>query len=187
MAQFSIAFGITMRNEGGYANNPNDSGGETYMGIARNFWPKWSGWAAVDAAVAANPGAINAALGANANVQALVQSFYKSNFWNTESLDNINDQQVANQLFDTAVNMGTGIASAFLQEGVNTITPNTLVVDRVIGPQSIAAANAVNAQALYNAICALRKARYQAIIAANPSQAMFANSWYSRMPPYVNS
>lgn len=37
MAIFNSAFKITMGNEGGYANNPDDSGGETYAGIARNF------------------------------------------------------------------------------------------------------------------------------------------------------
>lgn len=118
MAQFNPAFQITMGNEGGYANNPNDRGGETYKGVAKNFWPNWSGWPIVDGIIATKPPSINQALNNNAQLQTLVLSFYKANFWDTESLDNINDQQVANQLFDTAVNMGTGIASKFLQQGV---------------------------------------------------------------------
>jgi len=184
MAQFNPAFQITMGNEGGYANNPNDHGGETYKGIAKNYWPNWSGWAIVDGTIATHPPSINQALNGNAQLQTQVLSFYKANFWNTESLDNITDQQVANQLFDIAVNMGTGTASKFLQQAVNTLSPNKLTVDGQIGPLSIAAANAENAEDLYNAICQLRRAKYEAIIQNNPSQQQFANSWYSRITPY---
>ena len=48
MAKFQIAEAITGRNEGGYANNSADTGGETYAGIARNYWPKWQGWKYID-------------------------------------------------------------------------------------------------------------------------------------------
>lgn len=44
MADFKIAFDITNKTEAGYANNPDDSGGETYAGISRNNWPYWEGW-----------------------------------------------------------------------------------------------------------------------------------------------
>ncbi len=184
MAQFDPAYAITMRNEGGYANNPSDHGGETYKGIAINFWPNWHGWPIVHSIAATHPASLNAALAANADLQQMVQSFYKANFWDTESLDNVNDQQVANQLFDIAVNMGTGTASKFLQQAVNALSPGKLDVDGQIGPLSIAAANAADPEDLYNAICQLRRARYEAIIQANPSQQQFANSWFSRITPY---
>lgn len=187
MAIFKQAFAITMSNEGGYSNNPNDRGGETWKGVARKFWPKWTGWAIVDQIKSGHPVQLNAALFADPNLQLLVLSFYKANFWDTESLDSLNSQQIANQLFDTAVNMGTGITSKFLQKAVNTITPNSLVVDGQIGPKTIAAANALSSETLYNAISTLRKQRYEQIIAANPSQAIFKNSWFSRIKPYANA
>ena len=31
----------TLETEGGYVNDPSDSGGETYCGIARNSNPNW--------------------------------------------------------------------------------------------------------------------------------------------------
>jgi lysozyme family protein len=40
MTDFNQAFKITMNNEGGFSDNVNDRGGETWRGIARNFWPK---------------------------------------------------------------------------------------------------------------------------------------------------
>jgi len=185
MAQFDPAFDITMRYEGGYANNPSDHGGETYKGIAIKFWPNWPGWPIVHGIIATHPASLNAALAANADLQQMIKSFYKANFWDTESLDNVNDQQTANQLFDIAVNMGTGRAAKFMQEAVNMLTPGQLTVDGQIGQLSIAAVNNADKQALYTAIGNLRKAKYDAIIAADPSQKQFANSWYSRITPYV--
>jgi len=185
MAQFDEAYKITMRFEGGYANNPHDNGGETYKGIARNFWPNWHGWPIVHSIIATKPASLNTALAANAELQAMVLSFYKANFWDTESLDSIHDQQIGNQLFDIAVNMGTGTASKFLQQGVNKVSPTAaLVVDGQVGPHTIAAANSVSAHALHDAINDLRKAKYEAIIAHDPSQAQFRNSWFSRLTPY---
>jgi lysozyme family protein len=39
---------IVMKYEGGYVNHPNDLGGETYKGIARNAHPNWEGWKFID-------------------------------------------------------------------------------------------------------------------------------------------
>ncbi len=191
MAQFNKAFAITMKNEGGYANNPNDHGGETWRGIARKFWSLWHGWTIVDQIKATMaPGAkvsvLNTALAANGNLEELVLSFYKTNFWDTEQLDLFNDQAIANQLFDIAVNMGTKTASTLLQEAANTLTENKLIVDGIIGKNSIATVNALGAEQLYNALCKFRKEKYEHIIANNPSQAVFRNSWFSRITPYNN-
>jgi type VI secretion system secreted protein VgrG len=38
---FLKAFNTTMTFEGGYANDPDDAGGETYMGISRRYHPDW--------------------------------------------------------------------------------------------------------------------------------------------------
>ena len=37
MAEFETAYYLTNKIEGGYANDQDDKGGETYRGIARNF------------------------------------------------------------------------------------------------------------------------------------------------------
>ncbi|KAA5532148.1 hypothetical protein F0919_15215 [Taibaiella lutea] len=184
MADFLPAFNITMENEGGYANNPNDSGGETWRGIARNYWPKWSGWPIVDQIVATNPPDLNQALFADASLNTMVEQFYQQNFWDTESLSDINCQQTANQLFDIAVNMGNSTAGKILQEAINTLAANPVSVDGMVGPLTIQAANSLNDEALYNAVCSLRKQKYESIIAANPSQAVFENSWFSRITPW---
>ena len=47
MANFNQAFKKVMSAEGGYVNDPDDPGGETYKGVARKMNPRWSGWAIV--------------------------------------------------------------------------------------------------------------------------------------------
>ena len=37
-----------MKHEGGYVFDPDDSGGETYKGVARKFHSKWEGWSKID-------------------------------------------------------------------------------------------------------------------------------------------
>lgn len=48
MADFKTAYDITSGLEGGYVNDTNDLGQETYKGISRRFWPHWDGWQHID-------------------------------------------------------------------------------------------------------------------------------------------
>ena len=48
MASFGEAFEHTMGMEGGYANDPQDVGGETFMGVSRVYNPGWYGWTIID-------------------------------------------------------------------------------------------------------------------------------------------
>ena len=38
----------TLKYEGGYVNDKDDRGGETYRGVSRRYHPNWSGWKIVD-------------------------------------------------------------------------------------------------------------------------------------------
>ena len=44
----------------------------------------------------------------------MVESFYRENFWNKIGGDNLDNQDLANQCYDTAVNMGVGEALKLL-------------------------------------------------------------------------
>lgn len=48
MANFDKEFEKVVFVEGGYVNDPDDAGGETYLGISRKNNPKWSGWISID-------------------------------------------------------------------------------------------------------------------------------------------
>ena len=104
MANYRSAILKVLLTEGGYANDPDDSGGETYKGIARNFWPRWSGWVIID--IAKKQHGYELALNRNMQLNDDVIAFYKVNFWDKVGGDFIIDQSIANDLVDAAVNEG---------------------------------------------------------------------------------
>lgn len=178
MASFKIAHKRTERFEGGYANDPLDSGGQTWRGLARNYNPKWKGWKIVDEILALKPKDKNKALYSHKELNELVDAYYEANYWDCINLDYIASQEVANSLFDISVNMGSGRAAKFLQQSLN------VLVDGKIGPKTIGAANSMDAKVLYDKINALRAEKYNQIIANNPSQEKFRKSWFSRIKPF---
>jgi lysozyme family protein len=134
MADFKIAYDKTMVNEGEYANVQGDPGGETWKGIARNFWPGWEGWELVDSWKGIEK--LNLIQCRKDTIlETYVQSFYKQQFWNRFLGDQIINQEVANELFDIAVNMGVSKAVTFLQSSLS-IFQNALIVviDGSFGP-----------------------------------------------------
>lgn len=179
MAKYEIAESITGRNEGLYANNPADRGGETYAGIARNFWPNWKGWAIIDQIkkdFGTSAAIINKHAKQNTTLHALISDFYKQNFWDTLSLDKFDDQQLANTVYDFGVNSGTGRAAKFLQEAVG------VAQDGKIGPQTLEAVNRLDAEVTHNKFNKAREDFYRSIAKGN--QAQFLRSWLSRLHPY---
>lgn len=180
MAKFEIAEHITGRNEGLYANHKDDRGGETIQGIARNFWPNWKGWVTIDrikATMGKSAAIINANTKNDQEFQKLVTDFYKSNFWDVNSLDNFSDQQLANSVYDFGVNSGTGRAAKFLQEIIG------VLVDGQIGPKTLSKLNSLPAKEVHVAYNAKRELFYKGL-AKNPTQAKFLKSWLSRLKPY---
>jgi lysozyme family protein len=107
MADFEKAYSRTGKFEGGYVNDPDDSGGETYHGIARKFHPTWPGWKIVDEQKKKSNFPKNLKDRRN-ELLPLEKVFYKKEFWDKVWGDSIKDQRVANDMYDTAVNMGVG-------------------------------------------------------------------------------
>lgn len=186
MAQFEIAHKRTALNEGLYANNPSDTGGETWAGISRKNWPKWDGWAIIDA-IKRDHGKtttiINKFGGSNQILAGKVSEFYKTNFWYPLSLQYVNDQQLANNVYDFGVNAGVSAAAKRLQRAANSVCGN-IEVDGDIGSATLGLVNKLNAKSVYDAFNNLRAEFYNNIIAKNPSQAQFRKSWFSRIVPY---
>lgn len=106
MANFDEAYQRTLKFEGGWVNDNNDSGKETYKGISRVYEKNWEGWKIVDAYKKKPNFPKN--LEADKKLQELVKSCYRKNYWNVIWGDKIRNQKVANDLYDTAVNMGVG-------------------------------------------------------------------------------
>lgn len=197
MADFKLAEAITGGNEGGYANNPNDNGGETYAGIARKFWPSWGGWANIDLYKRQYTGLShdlkskytlskwvnNSANVISEGVKTLVSDFYKEQFWDTLKLDLFKDQQLANTVYDFGVNSGTARAAKTLQSSINAVSKIGISVDGSIGINTISALNSVNQKSVYEYYNKMRESFYQGL-AKSPTQTQFLKSWLSRLKPY---
>lgn len=115
--------------EGGYVNDPSDSGGETKYGITK---------------------AVAIANGYNGEMKLLPYSFafeiYSKRYWDSMNLDEVEKlaPKIAEELCDTGVNMGVKRAAIFLQRCLNVLN-NTgsaysdIVVDGDIGKKSLSA------------------------------------------------
>ena len=113
--------------EGGYVNDTYDSGGKTKYGITQ---------------------AVARANGYRGNMRDLsmakAKDIYIKKYWDKLKLDKIVGYapQVAEELFDTAVNMGTGRAGRFLQRSLNVFDSKAnLTVDGAVGPKTIRVLN----------------------------------------------
>lgn len=172
MANFIQAFQKTITNEGGYVNDPDDPGGETYKGIARKMHSKWEGWTTVDLLKrqAGFPGNIEQ----DAEIREQVGMFYLVNFWNKIKGDEINNQEIAESIFDFAVNAGASTSAALAQLVVKTKT------DGVIGPQTIDAINAFNSAHFLAAFTVAKIARYVTIVKKRPTSRKYFYGWILR-------
>lgn len=184
MAEFIQGYLRTKGNEGGYANDINDRGGETLGGISRNNWPKWTGWVLVDAHRNQFPTDIHnpknwkivdSILQSEPRLVPLTESFYKANFWDDIEGDTIHSQEVANILFDWAVNSGEGSPARVIQNIVGAKP------DGDIGPKTAAKINAYPAQeALPKLLRSERIKAIKVIVQNNPSQRVFMDTWLHR-------
>ena len=172
MALFEPALQKTLLNEGGYVNDPADPGGETYKGVARNIFSKWDGWQIVDSLK--QQSGFPSSLDKNADLQNKVHGFYKTNFWDRVSGDEITDQEVAFSIFDFAVNTGVGTSAILAQHVVNA-TP-----DGVIGNNTIKDINGMDAEFFLAAFTVAKVVRYVGIVNKRPASRKYFFGWISR-------
>lgn len=160
MARLEPALEYVLSHEGWYANNPKDPGGETWRGIARRFWPTWVGWQLIDAAKS-EPGFPNS-LRARADLQKLVEDFYRQNFW-PALYDQVENQNIATRLFDFGVNADLRVAVRAMQESVKPFVAGPIVVDGKFGNQTLGAINSIEPERLAKEFRARKTLHYAAV------------------------
>jgi len=132
VSHFENEFARVIGIEGKYANNPNDSGGETMYGItvavARRH--KYTG-RMIDMPL------------------SIAHSIYRADYWDRVRLEDVAllSPKIAGELFDSGINCGTGRSGQWLQVALNafnlrgTLYPD-IDVDGDVGRGTIAAYNA---------------------------------------------
>jgi lysozyme family protein len=128
---FEVAVERLLRHEGGYSNDPRDNGGETYKGVSRRWFPKWRGWDINDRSNKLN-------LDHNHQLQQEVKNFYYAYFWVPIRAYEVENDFIADMLFNFAVNMGKKVIVKKTQRILR------VTQDGVIGPKTIQALNSIN-------------------------------------------
>lgn len=188
MAMFNEAYEITLSHEGGYSNDSDDAGGETYKGISRKYHPSWHGWKIVDGAKSTPtfPDCIKY----DSELNSLIMEFYKANYWDRFWGDQIISQAIANEVFDTAVNMGVTRAVKFLQSGLNLLNRNQLNYSDIVedGKFGRASMNALTSYSymddeshLLKILNVLQGMHYINYMKKSPTQEKYARGWMARV------
>lgn len=137
----------------GYVNDPDDAGGETKFGVAKN----------------ANT---------DLNIKTLdwegAKAVYYKRYWLAGSCDKMSSR-LAVLHFDGCVNHGLKKAGMFLQRAVG-VSP-----DGDVGPATLAKASTLNELDTCGKICDLRAQFYRDIVTNKPVQAKYLNGWLRRV------
>jgi lysozyme family protein len=137
----------------GYVNDPDDKGGETKFGIAKNSNPM------IDIK--------------NLTWQD-AKNIYYNKYWLAGSCDRF-DKRIAILHFDGCINHGISRASKLLQKAAGVLD------DGKIGPVSISVINKCDPISICNTVCDLREQFYENIVNQNASQAKFLKGWLRRI------
>jgi lysozyme family protein len=156
MADFNQAVQKTLVHEGGYVNNPHDKGGPTKYGITQADMP-------------------------GVNIAAITPeqatAYYSEHYWKP-LYSQINDQSLAEKLFDMGVLFGVGTAVKLLQIGMCANGEITLVSDGDFGPETLKDVNQYGSVAGYRVM--LLNHVYE-VVNRNPNDAVFLQGWVNRI------
>jgi len=177
MASYQLFEPILLKQEGFYAKKKNDSGGETWEGIARNKYPDWAGWAIVDSYK--NNSDFPHVLRSDTALQVLVDHFYEVTFWNELEGDQIQNQSVANFMGDWGVNAGLSIPIKHAQLLIGVAS------DGKMGPLTLAALNAQDNAEFFSKLQQSRLVFYDAVVAAHPEDEEFMSDWITRTKSFT--
>jgi len=174
---------LLKNTEGGYVNDPDDRGGETYMGISRKWWPDWLGWIIIDRYKEVGDG-FEKLLAGNTKLYLMVYGFYENNF--LAPFHMIQNEDIEAELFDTAVNMSVKDAKIILQRSLNLLNRNEklfsdLIVDGIIGEKTIDAIEKVNTKRLLTVLNGEQYLHYRKDVIENPIQEKFFAGWMKRV------
>lgn len=150
---FDTALGQVLLHEGGYSDHPDDRGGKTNYGITE---------------------AVAREVGYRGDMSVfpldIAKRIYKERYWDAMCCDDM-PAAARHALFDSAVNSGVGQTTKWLQRAVG------VAADGVIGPKTLAAANACNGDALRADILAQRLR----MLTSLPSWPTFGRGWTQRV------
>ena len=161
-ARLSIALKFALRWEGGYVNDPSDSGGATNKGVTERVYHGYlegKGLAAQDV---------------RKMTDTQMHDIYETGYW-AKAKCPVMPIDIDTVHFDTAVNMGIGRAMKFLQKSTG-CTP-----DGGWGPNTAAAVASCDPGPTLVAYCDIREAFYHGLVRRRPKDKRFIKGWMNRL------
>jgi lysozyme family protein len=156
--KFNRAIERVLANEGGYSNDQFDAGGETKFGICKRSYPK------LDIK--------------NLTIDDAKFIYYRD-FWEPHLYSEFTSTELAEKVFDLAVNVGSSKAHLLLQRALRAVG-NAVKEDGVLGKITLAAINSSNPNELLAALRSEAAGYYRNIVTKNSSQNKFINGWLKR-------
>lgn len=197
-ADFELAYRPVAKFEGGWCHDPGDKGGETYMGCARNFFPDEPIWPIIDRekshpSYKEGRSAFTKHLSGFPSLVGFVKGWYRKQWWDRLRLDQF-EQNVSNELFEQAVNLGLTGMGRYLQRLCNAFnwrkegSPDgerlfdDLQTDGVVGPKTLSALAVVlsrnNPERIVHLMNCMQGAHYVNISAAQfPLRKFCCGGW----------
>ncbi len=185
MAEFEVANQKSMNFEGGYVNDPDDPGAETYKGISRRYHPEVPIWPIIDLQKEKNEGKVFS----TPHLDKMIHDWYKVWHWDFFGLDFIHYQRIANEIYDSGINLGRRTVGRFVQECSNTHFDESRVlkVDGYPGPKTqsnlakIIAMGQDRRDTLYKQLNSEQGHHYTMAANKNPRLKKFVVGWYKRV------
>jgi len=153
-----IAFQFTFDHEGGTNFLVHDRGGLTKFGICQRQYPK------VDIA---------------ALTLEQAEAIYIRDYWDRCCCGEL-PLPLAIVVYDSAVNCGQQAAAVWLQKAINKVAGESLEVDGVIGPITLAKVEIQNPYDIASKIVSCRLQRYISLIKRDSTQRTFVLGWMQR-------
>jgi lysozyme family protein len=166
-----------LEHEGGYVNNPLDSGKRTNRGVTQATYEKFIGrklsGTDVDAPKGQPMGEAETVMRNLSEGNAI--QIYKTMYWDAIQGDKIKQYAIAAVIFDQAINRGVSAAVKQAQKVLG------LQADGKVGPVTLATLNGVKDTDFVPKYLAESVNAYKAIVANNPTQSVFLKGWLSRV------
>jgi len=170
MADYKIIVPQLLKEEGGYVNDPQDSGGETQKGITYFTWKTVFG------------DTHDRFIAMSSDDWSVI---FKKLYWDVMFGDDIQSQRIANMIVDWVFNSGKFYPEAGVQDILIHSFGSHLVEDGNFGAQTVSAINTVNEETLYQDIIQKRLDFFDKCVASHPTNAKFLQGWKNRVANLV--
>ena len=157
LSNWSNAFALMLKSEGGFVNHPSDPGGMTNLGVTKATWENWVGRASDEAEM-------------RSLTPEKVEPLYKKKYWDAVRADEL-PVGLDYLMFDFGVNAGPGRAIKVMQSAVG-VTP-----DGGFGPLTLAAVQAIDPVELIEKFSQAKEDFYRSL----GTFATFGKGWLNRV------